>query len=121
MDEDLRIAPLRVRLLDYFQERADSVGMELNPIERDRRDTILAERVYEEKKGDRVFVVSPHSKSNFDAFSKKTGPNNEVDLLQVFISYDEINFSRLWVGYLAWLHQAVDAESVLTLLNAIEG
>ncbi len=119
MNDDQEVARLRERLQAYFREQAVGAGIKLRPTNRNPSDTVLAERLYEEKKGTREFLVSPLDRPALDAFVKKTGINYEIDLLQVLVGNGD--FARIWVAYVAWLHNNLDEESVLTLLKAREG
>jgi hypothetical protein len=112
---------LRDCLFDYFSERAVKVGIQLNPTERAEKDIVLSERLYEEQKGKRIFVVvvgDPKIPAHLhlDAFTKRTGLEFELSLLYVTSTLAESHFEKLWRAYLMWLHEGASEEEALSVL-----
>jgi len=113
MKEDPFTSEARAQLGQYFAEMSAKTGVEIHPTMRDARETALAGRLYEEAKGDRLFVVCPHEVTPLDAFIKQTGVDDELVLLQISAELTERNLSLLWDVYVAWLHQFAEGQSVL--------
>lgn len=112
---------LRTQLFEYFSDRAMKVGVQLNPTERSEKDIILFGALYEERKGDRIFVVAPTTQKpahlHLTAFTKRTGQEFELSLLYVFSTLAETHLEKLWRAYFIWLHEGANEEEALSVLT----
>ena len=113
---------LRAQVFDYFSKRALSSGLRLNPTERSEKEIILTERLYEEQRGDRIFIVVPSDPKqpahlHLDAFTKRTGLDFELSLLYVSSTLAEAHFEKLWRAYITWLHRNASEQEALSVLE----
>jgi sugar/nucleoside kinase (ribokinase family) len=115
MTEADQISSFRDEVSKYFRDRGRTEGVDVRPVIRDERTTNLAERLYEENRADRAFIVYPAlaGGGDLDPFVKKTGIDYDIALLGVFAPLDKSHFPKLWEMYVEWLHKRVDADSVL--------
>jgi hypothetical protein len=79
--------------------------------------SFLVERLYEEYSGNRAFSVCIEESIPLDAFTKKTGLDFEITLLNVYANPDGRPFPVLWEIRCAWLDQKVDEATVLDLIS----
>ena len=116
--EDDRVHDLRTCLNAYFSQMAAEADVELNPTPWDDRTMALSGRIYDEKKGDRLFYISPRARRGVDGFVKRTGVDDEYILLQVFTEFSAACFPVLWDAYFKWIHKRVDEREALAALEA---
>lgn len=113
----------RHRLHRYFEMKAASERLAINPIVRDERTIRLVERLYEEESPRRYFHVCPQDAglSGLDAFSKKVGLDFDVTLFVLNTELDERFFPVIWDAYVAWMHESADANVVLNKIQSAGG
>lgn len=117
VNEKSEFAEFRQRLEGYLRERAASAGLQVNPTRRPPQDLALAERLYEETLADRQFIASLSSDGQLDAFTKRTGLNEDVYLLQVFIRLSEQDFPITWNLYFKWMCEGVSENSIMEYIR----
>ena len=91
----------------------------LNPTVWDERTTILTGHSFEETKEHRAFQVDARNDlKSIDAFTKRTGREDEVTLLHVSPDPDAAHFPLLWKVYVKWIHEGSEESEVISLLTA---
>src|SRR5215472_5783272 len=99
---------LRARLHRYFEAQSVAESVAINPASYDHRALMLRELLYDEHTPDRSFQVNPcGDRTGLDAFTKKTGLDFEISLLQVFVGSGSLYFPALWNVYVKWMHERV--------------
>lgn len=107
------------RLHRWFDTAGRQEGVEILPTVRDRRINMLTERLYEETRGDRAFMVcAAQGNEQMDAFVKATGVNLQIMLLTVCTSLSEASLPTIWRAYKLWIHDRAPEDAVLSELGA---
>ncbi len=117
--EDQTLNAQRSALLAFFSDRVRADGIVIKPqgIERDMN---LAQRLYWEQSNEREFSIawSDPARPRLDAFVKRTGLNNERELLYVTSAIGCGFEAVLWRLYLGWMHDGIGEKVAISLATA---
>jgi hypothetical protein len=121
MDDDIEPADgtlnaARAAVLEFFSHRAGEEGVAIRP-QGAERDMNLAWRVYWERSDGREFSItwSDPERPWLDAFVKRTGLDDELELLYVTSAVGCGFEPALWSLYRGWMHDGMDAEAAISL------
>lgn len=106
----------RAKVNAFFRTMAREHQITLNP-DWDFRTLTMTGRSFEETKGHRQFFITADEQKGIDAYTKKTGLDYEVTLLQIIVDPEGSYFPMLWGAYVKWIHQGAEESEVFSYLT----